>query len=282
MVYENKNLQVLVEKMYKEDKNYKIIYTKSKSKKVLIFFSGHGLYLDEKQFKISILDKNEYHGENIIKNKLIQNNFSLIILARDIYQSHYDFGINNDLNTKDKVIKFLKNLTYGYEVITAGSSAGGYMAILAGVKLNAERIYSFSGQFVWEPLKDYASLLDIIQLNNNIFYFYPAGLDIDIRQYNLIKDFKNIIVFPFDGDNHGVPFSGICLPRLLVMNKDDLLTLLNSFPKDRPINRLLFCKKMVPFIERIYRQVIVKCRKHIARIVHPIYLSFEDAITFRK
>ena len=276
-----KKLKIMVDKAYNEDNNYRILHTKSKSKNALIFFSGHGLYSNTKDFNISITKKQTYHGQNIIKNKLLQNYFSLIILARDIHQCHYDFGINSTLNTKDKVTEFLKNTTEGYEIVTAGSSAGGYMAVLAGIKLNAKRIYTFSGQFV-ENLKDYPSLLELVSKNNNIYYFYPTELDIDAEQYEFIKDFKNITVFPFDGDNHGVPFSGICLPKILIMNRNELLTLLNSFEKNKPINRFVFCKKVVPTIERIYKQSIVKIKKHIARLFHPVYISFEDAITFRK
>ena len=54
----------------------------------------------------------------------------------------------------------MQQLTAGFDLVTVGNSAGGYMASLMGYLLNADRIFCFSGQFILDekangPIMDY-------------------------------------------------------------------------------------------------------------------------------
>lgn len=106
------------------------------------------------------------------------------------------------------------------EVITVGNSAGGYMAALIGCKLNAERVFCFSGQFdLSDRIDNYPMLLryqkdasvskyyDITDLLKKsdvpIYYFYPAYVDQDIWQASRIADCKNVRAFKFRQRLHG-------------------------------------------------------------------------------
>jgi hypothetical protein len=74
-------------------------------------------------------------------------NAGKLIFVRDIFKSWYVCGISDRYSSIDDMIDFLKEETKGYKVITVGNSAGGYMAVLAGVLLGAERVFNFSGQY---------------------------------------------------------------------------------------------------------------------------------------
>ena len=179
---------------YKQ-KNYILTDTNSKSRRIMIFFSGNGLY---------------YPNTKSVKQ-------------------WYVTGINEKINTIDKLVEFLRALTDGYEITTCGNSAGGYMACLIGNFLKAKRMYDFSGQFVlYEELEGspllkaninndrakYYSLLDYIKYPQNVYYFYPANCSSDIKQYRFIAN-KNINIFAFDRETHGTTVNGNIYPYLL-------------------------------------------------------------------
>lgn len=84
-------------------------------------------------------------------------------------------------------------LTQGYKVVTVGSSAGGFMAILFGCLLNAEAIYAFSPQISLEIYNKYHPIryfdkyrveqqyMDLKQLINEykgtLYFFYAKACD---------------------------------------------------------------------------------------------------------
>ena len=136
--------------------NYLIEYSKinTKDKYCIIYFSSHNIYYpnNEDELKKQILDKNrfEWYAARIIKG-------SKHIFIRDIKKQWYLEGINNDINSIDKLEGFLKKETKGYKTIMVGSSAGGYAAVLFGSILNSEYVFSFNGQF---------QLYDLLETSN--------------------------------------------------------------------------------------------------------------------
>ena len=135
-------------------------------------------------------------------------------------------GYRIKLDTIDKVIEKLKELTEGYKVVTAGSSAGGYMAVVAGIQMKAEKILCFSGQFCLESSQkngivrayendptrnkyfDTTKLIE--QTDVPIIYFYPIKSEADKRQAERVNSFDNIIPFAFDYAAHAqtvVPYN---------------------------------------------------------------------------
>ena len=165
--------------------------------------------------------------------------------------------MNNKINTQDKVIEKLKELTKGYKVTTAGNSAGGYMAILAGCKIDAQRIFTFSGQFTlkdgYGPIVDenmntqknkYYSLIPLLNsTKSKIYYFYPVNCQQDIEEYELIKNQNSIFVFCFDSEKHGVTFEYRCYKTILSQN-DEIIQKLYYKYKNKIINPKEFTKDL--------------------------------------
>ena len=85
-------------------------------------------------------------GKKIASNTRASSLAEEIIFVRDIYKIWCINGINVKVDSQDKLAKFLKQIVGNREVITVGSSAGGYMAILFGTLLNASSIYALSPQ----------------------------------------------------------------------------------------------------------------------------------------
>ena len=55
----------------------------------------------------------------------------------------------------DTLLELLRMLTVGHEIITIGSSGGGYAATVVGMMLNAKTVYCFSGYFdLWLAAKE--------------------------------------------------------------------------------------------------------------------------------
>ena len=93
--------------------------------------------------------KNLIYGEKI-QIRLYSSNG---IYYPNIYKQWYVRGINEKINTIDKLIDLLRDLTNGFEVMTVGISAGGYIAALAAAKLNTKKCYDFSGQVsLWKDI----------------------------------------------------------------------------------------------------------------------------------
>lgn len=253
----------IVEQVYTNNNNYKIIKTKSKSKKAIIFFSGNGLYFPNKEdiFEDVILKQNHYEWENIAKMKKIRKTYSLIIFVRDILKQWYITGINSNINTQDKLIELLENLTKGYQITTCGNSAGGYIAILTGLKLKAEKIYSFSGQFELgtpfstgpliekfanTPQNKYYSLLNLINNSNiPIFFFYPGLSKQDQEEFEKIKNFQNIYPYKFNETQHGVTVLPKTYKHLFCKDLQTLIKLSKKY-KNKLIDKKVFLNSFYP------------------------------------
>jgi len=101
------------------------------------------------------------HTEEIFKKRIVDSNFFewykcrikkayKHIFLRDVFKQWYLTGINATINSHEKLFEWLKAETEGYQVITVGSSAGGYASALFGSRLKAEKAICFNAQFSLE------------------------------------------------------------------------------------------------------------------------------------
>lgn len=123
----------LLMEQYQKD-NFRVLDLDAKKKTCFIFFSSNGLYFpnDVETFQQTVVEKDRYEWENIAQSSLIRRFAGRLIFVRDLFKAWYVTGINARVNSIDKLIAMLKDLTEGYEVITCGGSAGGYMSTLGG------------------------------------------------------------------------------------------------------------------------------------------------------
>jgi len=259
-----------VQEAYSNNSNYKIISNreikKNKKPKACIYFSSNGIYFPNtiETFE-NFLEKDKYEWES---NKLID--IDKHIFVRDIYKQWYANGINSKLNSIDKLIDFLKLETNGYQLVTIGVSSGGYMAMLVGRILEAEKIICFNGQFdIWdqsvEPLNleknpllievknnkaknKYFNILDAcFKSNSSIFYFGSTLSDWDKEQSEIglkLNDFHPVFI---KNDMHGVPFYMQNLSTVLNMTASEL----KRISSHKEISKFRFSIKVNGFKESI-------------------------------
>lgn len=211
--------------------NIKIVKRENKSGYCYIYFSGNGLYEDtEDNFNQAIFLKDRYEWEK--RNSSIPE---LKIFVRDIFKQWYIVGISKKCPSIDSMIDYLRNLSAGYKIVTVGCSAGGYMAVLAGIKLNAEMVINFSGQYdLMSRVKSnpllrqfsggkYCDISDMVyQASTPIFYFYPEENQDDRYQASVVKNSKNILAFPLKSSAHGIVVSKDVAVKILNMSLTDL------------------------------------------------------------
>lgn len=240
--------------------NYIIKYPKTISPGLcIICFSSNGIYYpdDDETFREYIIIKNRFEWTKI------DFKAEKIIYLRDILKQWYVEGINNQINTPDKLLNFLKKETSGYpHIYTIGSSAGGYAAILYGIWLNAERVFAFcplidlfieenTGKFklLTKHKEDYHDIYNInnilekIQYNGIIYYFLSTLSERDLYQYEQYKRTspKCFRIIKIKSDTHGVQ-----------INKDTLDLLVNTC-KERLDNLPTYILYRKGFIERCLR-----------------------------
>ena len=243
------NDEVLVQ-TYQGD-NYQCFDTGVDSKICYILFSSNGLYYPNTRevFEDIVIKKDRYEWKWVVKNSRIPQKAGRIIYVRDIYKEWYAKGINARDNTIDKTIKLLKKLTEGYRVITVGSSAGGYMAVLVAVMLKAEYCYNFSGQYILSDRNEnpYYDLTDIVRLyNGTIFYFFPVRCDSDKEHYDSVKNVECVKAFMFDESKHAATMFAGNMSYIIDATKEDMLKLYEKY-NGRKINKFLFLLRTVPF-----------------------------------
>jgi hypothetical protein len=231
-----------VEQIYDNSKNYLIEYSSEKSNNenyCIIYFSSNDIYYpnNERAFINQIAIKNKFEWYNTRISKGVKH-----IFVRDIKKQWYLTGINKEINNIDKLFQFLKIETEGYKVITLGSSAGGYAAVLLGSMLKADRIFTFNGQFRLDDLLEstseainpilfrernnseinkYFSLRAFIQNPKNIYYFYSKDSLWDTDQFNHISTFE-IQFIPFKSNRHGIPFLKSSLKAVINLSDEEL------------------------------------------------------------
>ncbi|MCR5419599.1 MAG: hypothetical protein K6E98_01170 [Lachnospiraceae bacterium] len=283
------NKPEILREQYKKN-NHKITYTGSKSRKALVFFSSNGIYYpnNEEEFSKKILTIDYYDWLNIGKHRIIKKYFSKIIYLRDIYKQWYITGINNTINTQDKLYDFLCRELEGYDITTCGSSSGGYMAALMGSLLNAERIIDSSGQFDLtktlgnEPFLDlsskdpdlnrYFSIKETISSHtDNLYYFYPAYHENDIRQNEYVKEL-NIKRFAMNSNKHSKTIRPICYPYVLTAPKI-LLDELQIKHKGSIIDDTTLYKEIVPVLNRIIDPTLYNITRILTRAIKYLPIS---------
>lgn len=210
--------------------NIKMIDLDNSSDICYIFFSDHGLYWPNYRddFETNIIQNNYFEWENLSKSKKIKSNCSRIIFVRDIWVAWYSRGISYELNTVDKLVAKLADITKGYKIITVGNSAGGYMATLVGMKLKGVmHVINFSGYFVLhEKIEEDYIYYDLKNLMKEsrvpIFYFCPFFSEEDKKQYNEIKDSREVRSFLFASSEHGHTMYSENIPIILSLNNEEI------------------------------------------------------------
>lgn len=231
----------IVNSLRVESANYSIeIDTDSPNKNLcVIWFSSNAIYYpnNESNFKKSIIDQDYYEWRTSTPISAYKH-----IFIRDIFKQWYIKGINKNISTPDQMLEFLLSETEGYQVITVGSSAGGYAACLYGQKLNALRAFVFNPQFEVNTLLNSTTdatnpllfrmqhdseirlLYDIVPVVKNVIinYFVSIESSWDAQQLNHLGFKENIVVIKIRSDHHGVPFPRIALGTILSTNQNEL------------------------------------------------------------
>ena len=224
--------------------NYECIDTGVSSKLCYIFFSSNGLYYPdtEEVFRQQILEKNRYEWKWVAKEGGLYQKAGRLIYVRDLYKQWYSMGINRDINDIDKLIGFLRDLTQGYDVVTVGSSAGGYMAVLAACLLNAEFCFNFSGQYEVSPQKpnQYYDITELIsECACTVFYFLPVYNSKDMIQYGKVKYLNNVKTFCYKEKNHAATMFAGNIPYIINRSMEEMISLYEQY-QDKKIDKIFF------------------------------------------
>ena len=236
----------IVKSTYLNNDNFLIECDNSQENKYCaIYFCSNNIYYPntEDSFKSSILDKDRYewYGTRV---KYAHKH----IFIRDIKKQWYLTGVNGNIDRPEKLLSFLQAETKGYQVVTLGSSAGGFAAVLYGSLLKAQLILSFNGQFeIQSLLKTSTESVDPILFRfnknkqsldffdvkyyienaenaENIFYFQSVRSNIDCRQKEHVADIK-LNTIGFKTSHHGIPFLKCNLPAVLEKSNQELMSL---------------------------------------------------------
>lgn len=233
----------IVNKVYLEEKNYLIeIDEKGDKEWCAVYFCSNDIYYPntEEIFRKRIVEKNffEWYHSRITKA-------SKHIFIRDIFKQWYLAGINININTPEKLIDFLKRETEGYKVVTIGSSAGGYAAILYGSFINTQYTLAFNPQFEIQSLlkrsteainpllfrikdrrKQYFDITKFISKEAKIFYFYSNASSWDVEQNSHInQNIYNLYTIAFQTKHHGIPFLKVAIYKVINLNVEQLIAL---------------------------------------------------------
>lgn len=256
---------------------------------VYIYFSSNALYYPNtlECFDTKIVKNNRYEWTR----RCVTGNNIANIYVRDLFKQWCVVGINSNLNSLDKVADFLKSLVKHKKVITVGSSAGGYLATVFGILLDADVVFNFSGQFVLteEVINEYSlltkykndktrskyySLLPLIEKSTvQIYYFYPAYNKADCIQKQYVENFTNVHCFGFNTSNHGVPIYPSNLTQLLTRSSTELYAMHDKY-KGKIISQFRFSVETVGLLKSIYSK-----SRDIAR---GIYLSVNRLLVNEK
>ncbi len=233
----------IVRSVYINQQNYKIEYNNSCKKNICaIYFSSNDIYYpnNEEIFRKRIVEKNFFEWYNT------RINARKHIFLRDIFKQWYLEGINAELDSPEKIFEWLKRETEGYEVVTVGSSADGYSAVLYGSLLKAQKVIAFNAQFSLKAIADesgekcnplvykykntdrskYFELKDKISNFVNYFYFLSVGSEEDMLQATKLFTppipSKSFNCLRFKTAHHGIPFLKVALVNVLNMGEKDL------------------------------------------------------------
>lgn len=248
----------IILQVYKKQ-NYKIEYSPlCNNNRCIIFFSGNGLYYPDtiECFKETIVNKDRYEWNTVGHTEEILRKYHKIIYMRDVFKSWYEKGISEACNNIDKVIELLRVLCDGYEIVTCGNSAGGYMACIVGNQLQAERIFDFGGQ--WCPQcrfrDNYKNNIIVNKYyditgyaSERVLYFFSAKAKQDIEQLEFVKE-NEMKLFPIDSAYHGDLLWNVCYSKLLSLETNELEKTIFVY-EGKTTNQSKYGKKLLPFRE---------------------------------
>lgn len=271
----------IVKRQRVENGNFVIDYTNLSGigkKKCAIYFSSNDIYFPntDSAFKFSILEKNHYEWTNCRITSAQKH-----IFLRDVNKQWYLSGINDQIDTPDKLLSFLKAETEGFGIVTVGSSAGGYAAILYGILLGATQVMAFNAQLEINslletderrnplifrlkdsPERKYYDLMPLVKeyAKMPINYFVSVDSPWDQKQICHLKKenaeaFLNII--RFKTNHHGIPFPKVALKTVLnemqIKLADDSKRL--NYPLKYSIYKIVFFKTVTGMSDQLYHSV---------------------------
>lgn len=266
----------IVRSVYINQPNYKIEYNNScKANICAIYFSSNDIYYpnNEDIFLKRIVEKNFFEWYNT------RINARKHIFIRDIFKQWYLEGINAELDSPEKIFEWLKGEAEGYEVVTVGSSAGGYSAVLYGSLLKAQKVIAFNAQFSLKAIADesgekcnplvykyknndrskYFELKDKLSDSVNYFYFLSVGCEKDMLQATKLFTPpippKSFNCLRFKTAHHGIPFLKVALVKVLNMGEKDLkgFTKKKNYPIWFTIRMVGVRKTITGFVLQAYR-----------------------------
>ncbi|MDQ8195928.1 hypothetical protein QEH59_15950 [Coraliomargarita sp. SDUM461004] len=223
---------------YTELDNYRIEENpKAASNLCAIYFSSNDIYYPntEAVLRDRILEKDRYEWYPNRIQKAQRH-----IFVRDIRKQWFLTGINQSISSIPLLCELLAEKTKGMKVVTIGSSAGGYAAILVGQYLNAQRILAFNPQFSIEDIlvnssesrdpivfrnaadKAYRKYFDITEkVSERVYYFCSIRSGWDKEQLSLVEG-KPLNILRFRSSNHGIPFPRTLLQTVINLSDSQL------------------------------------------------------------
>lgn len=253
----------IVNNVYNTHTNYIIEYNQTVPKEYcVVYFSSNDLYYpnNEVAFTESIINKNRFEW---YKSRIPYGHKHIFL--RDIKKQWYLTGVNATINNPQALFNFLLEETKGYKTILLGSSAGGFISVILGQLLNAERIYTFNGQFeilsllnkptaetidpvlfrnrTNKALLPYYNTVNFITNPDSIYYFHSSKSQWDREQWQKVKNIP-LHKISFATSNHGIPFLKSNLPAVLNLTIEELRAL-----SGKTMHPLIFSLKMVGFIK---------------------------------
>jgi hypothetical protein len=228
-----------------------------------VYFASNYIYYPNTadSFQKAILNKNRFEWWNLKHPKATKH-----IFIRDIYKQWYLHGINNKINSLEKLADFLEKEIRGYTSYFIGSSAGGYAAVLLGSLLNVNRVYAFNNQFYLHDLLEsssaavdplifreqdnskinkYYTIKEFIKEPEKVYYFHSNRSDWDVRQFKAVQDLKMNVV-SVNTNIHGIPLLKNNLITLFSLDEPELQKL-----AIKTLNPIKFSIKIIGFFETL-------------------------------
>lgn len=255
--------------------NYLIEYNEQCESKnyCAVYFCSNDIWFPhtEEIFRKRIVEKNFFEWYHCRVDKAYKH-----IFVRDVFKQWYLTGINGQINSQEKLLDFLKRETEGFNVITIGSSAGGYASALFGPKLKAEKVICFNAQFSLDKLVEdstetnspllYSMLKgeksvgggNILKTNCSdtpVYYVYSDRSRWDVEQHEFTQGVNNVRCIEFRSAKHGIPFLKVALHRFINLEKPELEVFAErvQYPIPFTIKMVGVYNTLVGFIEQVYK-----------------------------
>lgn len=270
-------------------KNYLIIDNpnaekdSSDPKICVIYCSSNNIWSpnEEYAFKRSFVENDYFEWK-----KLRVKNASREIWIRDIFKSWYVTGINSEIDSIDKLIDFLKEVTTGYSVEIVGSSAGGYIAAVLSKALKADKTIVFSAQFDLNhpgaisvnpflqrykgtDREKYYDLSEYLaDSESELFYIYPMENSQDTYHFGKIEGInsKTIHCLGLKSKRHGMVVYKCCVEPLINLN---IIELKKLFIKENHASPLFMSLRFVGggvTFRNIWQEVCRLTKKMIKKV----------------